>query len=118
MKGKEETSQKSVSPEYENEITLSYTFNSFFIHKILKMCDDISQSPTQVALKIVLEKLLNKDASQLTHFEMATEEEICHIVSRASLAICDLDPIPSSFIKDNIDVFVPSIRDIVNLSLK
>ena len=53
-----------------------------------------------------------------SHFEMATEEEICNIVSRASLATCDLDPIPSSFIKDNIDVLAPAIRDIVNLSLK
>ena len=86
--------------------------------KILKICDDIFQSPTPVAMKIVQEKLLNKDASQLTHFEMATEEEICNIVSRASLATCDLDPIPSSFIKDNIDVLAPAIRDIVNLSLK
>ena len=86
--------------------------------KILKIHDDIFQSPTPVAMKIVQEKLLNKDASQLTHFEMATEEEICNIVSRASLATCDLDPIPSSFIKDNIDVLAPAIRDIVNLSLK
>ena len=49
---------------------------------------------------------------------MATEEEICNIMSRASLATCDLDPIPYSFIKDNIDVLAPAIRDIVNLSLK
>ena len=112
------TSQKCVLPWYENELTLSNTFNSFFMDKILKIRDDIFQSPTPVAMKIVQEKLLNKDASQLTHFEMATEEEICNIVSRASLATCDLDPIPSSFIKDNIDVLAPAIRDIANLSLK
>ena len=100
-----------------NSLFLTPSFY-FFMDKILKIHDDICQHPTPDALKMVQEKLSGKDACQLTHFKMATVEEICNIVSKASSPTCDLDPIPSSLIKDNIDVFTLAIRDIVNLSLK
>ena len=65
-------SQKCVLPEHENKLTLSNTFNSFFVDKILKIHGDIFQCPTQDGMNIVPEKLLDKDTNQLTHFEMTT----------------------------------------------
>ena len=60
-------SQKCVLPEYENELTLSNTFNSFFMDKILKIPDDIFQSPTPVAMKIEKTRKTIEQRCQSTH---------------------------------------------------
>ena len=56
-------SGKCVLLEYENELTLSNTFNSFFMDTFLKILVDIFKC---YAMKIVREKLLDKDANTHT----------------------------------------------------
>ena len=67
-------SKKCILPDHDNELTLSSTFNSFFIHKIVKICDEIFQCATPDATKLAAEKLFDTDAETITHFDLTTEE--------------------------------------------
>jgi len=55
--------------------------------------------------------------TNLTFFSPATEEEICKLVSQSSNTFCDLDPIPTSLLKQFLPTLLPTIPNIVNLSL-
>jgi len=55
--------------------------------------------------------------TNLTFFSLATEEEICKLVSQSSNTFCDLDPIPTSLLKQLLPPLLPTITNIVNLSL-
>lgn len=56
--------------------------------------------------------------SSLTFFTPVTENEIRKIIAKSSDASCDLDPMPTSFIKQHINVLAPVITDMVNSSLQ
>ena len=55
--------------------------------------------------------------TDLTFFSPATEEEICKLVSQSSNTFCDLDPLPTSLLKHCLPALLPTITNIVNLSL-
>jgi len=50
-------------------------------------------------------------------FEPATEEEINTLIQASQNKQCDLDPIPTSLLKDCATLLVPTITKIINLSL-
>jgi len=47
-------------------------------------------------------------------------EDITHVVhaSTTKSKTCDLDPIPTDMVKENIDLLAPLLTDIVNASLQ
>ena len=54
----------------------------------------------------------------LTTFMDATELEIRNIIKLLSAKSCDLDPLPTWLLKECIAELVPTITDIVNISLR
>ena len=52
-----------------------------------------------------------------SQFDSATFEEIAKLISLSSDAYCDLDPIPTSLLKQCASVLIPTICQIINLSL-
>ena len=54
----------------------------------------------------------------LQSFEPATESEIRKIIMSSKSTSCSIDPIPTFLLKSSIDVLVPIITKIVNLSLE
>ena len=57
-------------------------------------------------------------SQRLEKFEPASENEIRRVVLSMSNATCELDPIPTGLLRDNIDDILPSLTKIVNNSLK
>ena len=96
-------------PEGDDD-DLAEMFASYFIEKIEKIRSDLdSYKKFSVNTK-------HKD-SNLNEFKMMTETEVRKIVMNSKSTTCLSDPIPTNLIKDNIDILLPLITKIVNLSL-
>ena len=52
----------------------------------------------------------------LQNLSCVTADEVCHLVLRAPCKSSDLDPIPTSLVKDCIDILITPITSIINLS--
>ena len=50
-------------------------------------------------------------------FERATEDEIKKLILSSSSKSCDLDPIPTSVLKNCLDILITPITDIINISM-
>ena len=106
-------------PDISDDTSLASSFNSYFIDKIVKIRDNITNSSTVETLSIVKDKLFPKEAdSQMSKFRTASEDEIRKIIRSASSSTCSLDPLPTGLLKDNLDALVPVITAIVNKSLE
>ena len=56
--------------------------------------------------------------SALTSFEPVSEEDILKILKSSPTKSCDLDPIPTSLVKDCADILITPITNIINYLLK
>ena len=55
--------------------------------------------------------------SNLSHFSEVSENEILKIIKNYPAKSCLLDPVPTLLLKDCVDILLPSITKLVNLSL-
>jgi len=53
----------------------------------------------------------------LSHFSPLTRDEVSKLIGQSSDTFCDLDPIPTSLLKQCLPVLLPTITNIINLSL-
>ena len=83
-------------------------FNDFFTKKIEKIRANFPPS----------DKSCNSssdyiDITRLTELEPTTEEEIREILKQSDIITSTNDPLPASVLKENIDVLLPSICELV-----
>ena len=73
----------------------------------------------QCRVNNITEKIFPCDEpNELSSFTPTTESEVKQFVSKASTAICGLDPMPTSFVKQHIDSLLPLLTNLVNESLE
>ena len=53
----------------------------------------------------------------LLTFEPVTDEFVLKIINSASAKSCELDPIPTTLLYENLDILLPTITNIINTSL-
>ena len=87
-------------------------FNNFFSSKI----DAIRQSFSNSRLTSI-SLMDNFSGQKLTEFEPTNVEELKDILKSVNIKSCASDPIPASLMKENLEVFLPEICSLVNLSL-
>ena len=56
--------------------------------------------------------------SKMNDFESASEDEISKLILNSSSKSCDLDPIPTSVLKNCLDILITAITDIINISME
>ena len=56
--------------------------------------------------------------SKMNVFERATEDEIKKLILSSASKSCDLDPIPTSVLKNCLDILITPITDIINTSME
>lgn len=94
-------------------------FSDYFVDKIVKIQNTISQKQTQIDNLETLQKEVQEFASEsLHHFRLVTDGEIRKIISNMSNASCNLDPLPADLLKQCLNEILPFVTEIVNLSLK
>ena len=56
--------------------------------------------------------------SKMNVFERASEDENKKLILNSSSKSCDLDPIPTSALKNCLDILITPITDIINISME
>src|SRR6218665_2920293 len=109
-------------PDSIPHVSIADSFASFFTNKV---------SSLRLSLQTLLPTSTQYDSSPLDDkndstlppaasfnlFEPATEAEITNLIHASQNKQCDLDPIPTSLLKECADLLVPTITKIINLSL-
>ena len=102
---------KMYLPDHSSIAALANTFSSFFINKI-----SITRSsfPSGSCSNVLTPPNTREVPHNLSH---VTDAEVRRLDLSAPCKSCDLDPLPTSLVKDCIDILVMPIVSIVNLSL-
>ena len=90
----------------------AYNFAHFFIEKIEKIREGLlnTSSPASV--------LSSFSGTPLFSFDLASQDEVKKVILESPVKHCDLDPIPTSLLRQCIHHLLPSITVIINDSLK
>ena len=93
-----------------NNDDLTEEFTTFFMSKIIKICNDWNNHPKY--------KLVSNNPPQFDHFEEITEEEVLKMSNSMEAKTCGSSPVPSSVLKDLAPYIIKEITTIVNVSLR
>ena len=104
-------SNTTVLPSFVDEKSLANKFGSFFIDKIKKIRDTFKHTRS---------KSLHPDKVPPTFssFQVVSQSEVLKFIKEAHSKTCSLDPCPTHVVKQCIDILLPSLTKLVNLSLK
>ncbi len=111
-------SKASPLPEYNDPLALANDFGEFFAHKIETIqqkiddiCDNESIAP--------LEEMIHVDLSvKFDQFHSLSEDDVRKMISKSASKSCKLDPAPTWIIKQCLDLLLPVITLMINLSLQ
>ena len=111
------TGDKNTSslPDHRDPYLLANDFSKFFIKKIEKIqknIDDICESEA-----IETNKLPNQSDVFFSEFDVLSEEDVRNLIMKSTSKHCHLDPAPTWLVKKCIDVLLPVITNMMNLSL-
>ena len=104
-------SNSTVLPSFEDEKSLANRFGSFFIDKIKKIRDTFKYTRSQVLHP-------DKEPPTFSSFQVVTDTEVLKFIKESPSKTCSLDPCPTHIVKQGIDILLPSLTKLVNLSLK
>ncbi|MCH1596002.1 MAG: reverse transcriptase family protein [Flavobacteriaceae bacterium] len=94
---------------------LTEQFNEFFTTKIKKIREKLD-STQSVAHSLPHQPPVTCD-TPLTNFTPLSDEDILKLIKSMPCKSCELDPLPTRILLDHIDVLLPSIAKIINMSL-
>ncbi len=102
-------------PDHDSLLQLANDFGNFFVNKI----ETIRQNIDSINTNTIPDADLSTDcATKFSSFKPLTEAEVRNLVMQSKPTTCDLDPIPSSLLKTCIDIVLPVLTKMVNLSLE
>jgi exonuclease III len=93
--------------------SLPHMFANFFSNKVLKLHSTIKSHFTNTSPHFQPRHI----PANLTVFTPVSRDELSKLISQSSNTFCDLDPIPTSILKQCLPILLPTLTDIVNLSL-
>ncbi|XP_064639772.1 uncharacterized protein LOC135495242 [Lineus longissimus] len=105
--------QVDTLPPHDDKTVLANNFGEFFVRKVKLIQEKIAA--VEVNCPSVTSPAPGKTFSC---FDPVSEVEVSNIILKASSASCELDPIPTSLLKQCLDSLLPTIVDIVNQSLQ
>ena len=105
-------SSVAVLPDCTNKTDLANTFCKFFYDKILKIRSTLHSSTPSSVIRPNLTK------NTLSSFTPVSEEDLLKILKSSPFKSYDLDPIPTSLVKECADILITPITKIVNYSIK
>ena len=99
-----------------NDYHLAKDFGKFFAQKIADIRSDIrSVSTNQICLPVNATSTVT--ASYFSEFNLLSESEVFDLITASSKKSCPLDPLPTKLLNECVDVPLPPITKIINLSL-
>ena len=107
-------SGETVLPLHTCKINLANDFSAFFYNKILTIRSELGLPGLYKCGSMTT----SFSGTLLSTFMDATEIEIRNIIKLSPAKSCELDPLPTWLLKECIAELVPTITDIVNMSLR
>ena len=104
-------SNSTVLPSFDDEKSLANRFGSFFIDKIKKIRDTFKYTRSQVLHP-------DKEPPTFSSIQVVTDTKVLKFIKESPSKTCSLDPCPTHIVKQCIDILLPSLTKLVNLSLK
>ncbi len=99
-------------PECSDMDMLAEEFSQFFIGKVQKIRQKLDSIP------VTCDYIDPVCSSCLDTFQPMSEESVRKLISKSPSKSCDLDPFPTDFVKKCLDLLLPVITRIINLSLE
>ena len=103
-------------PSARSDAELSEKFSHYFREKIEKICTKLNETDAGVDVD---DEIPNRHVPLLEEFQPVTCEDIKMIINSSPCKTCDLDPTPTSLLKNPqmLDALLPTITKLVNQSL-
>ena len=99
---------------HTNEQALATDISDYFTSKIQNIRNVLEATSDG---NPVTERCLNQEVS-LPQFKPVTSEDVLKIIKSYPIKTCKLDPIPAALLKEALPVLLPTITQIINLSLQ
>ena len=100
-------------PPHNSIQELANDFGNFFVQKIEKIRSEIDAQNIPSA-----DIPYSFTGDYLSSFEPLSEEQVKKFIMDSKTTTCDSDPIPTHLVKENLDILLPIITKMVNLSLQ
>ena len=97
-------------PNHANNMDLAEEFAGFFMDKIQKIRDNLTEN--------LIYKPTRKSIPSLAEFRPFDQMEVKNIILSMKTKSCELDALPMKLLKDCLDTILPTITNIVNISLQ
>ena len=97
-------------PKHDNEENLANEFADYFMGKIEKIRQELNNNSKYTPS--------NDNIPILAEFTEVTQDEVQKIIMNLATKNCELDPFPTSILKEVLPALLPSITNIMNTSLK
>ena len=101
-------------PTAPSSEVLANRFAEFFCQKIKAIRNDLFARYTPVANSLGDAQACS---AKLSEFERMTEDQVKSLVNSSRLKTCSLDPLPASIMKDCMDVLLPVLTKMINMSI-
>ena len=104
--------KKKILPTHSDPKTLANDFNNFFVEKVRLIRESIPQIDD---IPEYYSRPFNGE--RINEFEPTTEEELRKLIAKHGIKTCAEDPIPSQLFKAAVDVILPVLVKLINISL-
>ena len=102
------TSENSM-PKHDSDNQLAEDFANYFMNKIKKIRDDLEQHSKYIPSV--------REVESFSNFRPMTEDEVSTIIHKMASKSYELDPIPTTLLKEILPSIIKPITQIVNTSL-
>ncbi len=98
-------------PKSQSMDILAEEFSQFFIGKIQNIRNRLD------SIDVHCDYTETICESQFDCFKQLSEDDVRKLIQKSPSTTCDLDPLPTDLLKQSLDLLLPSITRIINLSL-
>ena len=107
-----------IPPHIDTE-TFVNDLGTYFEQKIVKNCDNIQSNLGKIpdTGRLQSHSSCTEVQDKLTQFSSLCENDVQKLVMRLNKKTCSLDPVPTKLVVGNIDILLPVLTKIVNMSL-
>ena len=101
---------ESILPDDNNNKSLADKFSTFFIDKITRIRDGFNTCSENIILP-------DCPPTQFSNFSEVNETDVRKYIMSSPTKSCMLDPWPTFMVKEYVDILLPSVTKLINLSL-
>ena len=105
-------------PPHSSSASLANDFGQFFVRKITSIRAELDASETTADLHAEPVRSTTFTGTPLSKFEALPLQSVRKLITNSPAKSCEIDPIPTSIVKECLDELSPTISSMINLSLE